>query len=131
MPQGRLSVGKLEIVRGSLPLKALRVVEGEQLVFLVEPVGVRMLDGGAGASVEILTTVFRQPVVGHLAGQRVLEHERPLSPAMPFLQELAPLELVQRRKKRSVTVPDSLDELERELAPEHGRDLNGTLVSGV
>ena len=61
----------------------------------------------------------------------MLEHERPLGPSVLFVQELAPLELVQGREQRSVAVPDTLDEVERELAPEHGRNLDGALVSGV
>ena len=50
---------------------------------------------------------------------------------MLFVQELASLELVQGREQRPVAVPDALDEIERELAPEHGRDPNGALVFGV
>src|SRR5262245_4638631 len=50
---------------------------------------------------------------------------------MLFVQELAPLELVQGREQRSIPVPDALDEVERELTPDHGRDAHGALVSGV
>src|SRR5262245_63913196 len=50
---------------------------------------------------------------------------------MLFVQELAPLELVQGREQRTVAVPDTLDEVERELAPEYGRDADGALASGI
>ena len=106
-------------------------MEREELVLLVESVRIGALDRRAGARVERPATLFQEAVVGNVAGQRVLEHERPLGPSVLFMQELAPLELVQGREQRSITVPDTLDEVERELAPEHGCNLDGALVSGV
>src|SRR5262245_29955354 len=50
---------------------------------------------------------------------------------MVFAQELAPLELVEGREQRSIPVPDTLDEVERELAPKYGRDADGALVSCI
>jgi hypothetical protein len=83
------------------------VVMRQPIVGVLQSVGVEVLEGAAGGSVQHAAPPCQKGFVGHILRQRVLENE-PRLLASVCVQELHSLELLELRTKRRLVLPDGL-----------------------
>ena len=99
-------LGRLEqIVERPLPVLGEREVVGEHLVVLGKPVGVQLLDGEADQAVQLLAPLDEERGVGHVLGQRVLEHVGQLGVEAALVDQLERRELAQQRPRSAPGSP--------------------------
>ena len=98
-----------------------RVVVGEAIDHLVEPVRVLALEHLPDRLVQGAAPAQQEAVVGDLVGERVNEDISRLLGVDPLVDELQALQLPQVGLERRPLLPQRLEQRERELAADHRR----------
>ncbi len=123
----RLLRGALVEQQRPVPLLAQCEVVGEGLVVLGQAIGVELLDGGADDPVQGLAPPLQDALVGHVVGERVLEHEGQLGMGDLLVDQLEGAKLAYHCTHGLARLDDPLQQTQCELAADHRRHLDRPL----
>ena len=116
--------GDLEVVGEGLgPGLGRRVVVGQPLVVLRQPVGVELFDGRRDTAVDRPPLAHQQRIVGHLLGESVPEGVLRVLPPSCQADDLGPLQPLQPGGKLLGGIADRLQHLHVEGPSDDGRQL--------
>ena len=124
---GRLPGGLEQVVERTLPVLGTREVVGEHLVVLGESIRVQLLDGPPDESVQLPASLHEEGGVGHVLGQRVLEHVRQLGEAPALVDQLERGELAEEVLGPLPDPGEAVHEATGELPSDHRRELERPL----
>ncbi len=121
-------LGRVHVVaERPLPVLGAAEVVGEGLVVLGQPVGVQLLDGGADQPVQLAASLQEDALVRDVVDQRVLEHVRQLGVVGLLVDELQAPQLAHQPRHPVAHLGRALEQAQRELAADHGGDLDRAL----
>jgi hypothetical protein len=119
--------GPHEIMHCPLALAAAGVVLGDLLERLVSAPGRQPLEGRARTRMQLGPGPEQQALVGHLLDQEVAEPVRQLGEQILLVEQLEAHQLVDWALEVLAAVRERLHERQRELAAEHGGELQRAL----
>jgi hypothetical protein len=105
-------------------------VVGENLIMLGQPVRVELLDREADRPVQLPPALDQERVVGHVVGQRVLEHVGQLGKDALLIDQLDGLQLAEEFLRAAAHVRDPLEQPAGKFPSDDRRELE-RLLRGV